>query len=130
MEMDLVIHGSRIVGYEGSSGHHSLYNYDATALGDILGAPQNPLVNSVNTFGSQGKANNNMLLAGIKHQFSHTFSAEAQYTWAHSMDTDSGPYSATLSLQPLLLLWAVGLRHQPILQALWRLAAGYLPRQP
>jgi hypothetical protein len=32
------------------------------------------------------------LLAGLKHQFSHTFSAEAQYTWAHSMDTDSGPY--------------------------------------
>jgi hypothetical protein len=80
------------LGYEGSSTHHTLYNYDATALGDILGAPQNPLVNSVNTFGSSGKANNNMLLAGFKHEFSHTFSAEAQYTWAHSMDTDSGPY--------------------------------------
>ena len=34
-----------------------------------------------------------MLLAGLKHQFSNTFSAEAQYTWAHSMDTNSGPYS-------------------------------------
>ena len=81
------------VGYEGSSTHHTLYNYDATALGDILGAPQSFFVNSVNTFGSGGKANNNMLLAGLKHQFSHTFSAEAQYTWAKSMDTDSGPYS-------------------------------------
>jgi hypothetical protein len=81
------------VGYEGSSTHHSLYNYDATALGDIQGAPQNPLVNSVNTFGSGGKANNNMMLAGIKHEFSHTFSVEGQYTWAHSMDTDSGPYT-------------------------------------
>ncbi|WP_263357608.1 carboxypeptidase regulatory-like domain-containing protein [Acidicapsa ligni] len=81
------------LGYEGSSSHHTLYNYDATALGQIMGAPQNPLVNSVNTFGSQGKSNNNMMLAGIKHQFSHTFSAEAQYTWGHSMDTDSGPYA-------------------------------------
>jgi hypothetical protein len=81
------------IGYEGSSTHHTQYNYDATALGDIVGAPQNPLVNSVNTFGDGGKANNNMLLAGLKHQFSHTFSAEAQYTWAHSLDTDSGPYS-------------------------------------
>jgi hypothetical protein len=81
------------VGYEGSSTHHTLYNYDATALADILGAPQSFFVNSVNTFGSGGKANNNMLLAGLKHQFSHTFSAEAQYTWAHSLDTDSGPYS-------------------------------------
>jgi hypothetical protein len=81
------------VGYIGSSGHHTLYNYDATALGQIEGAPQNPLVNSVNTFGSQGKSNNNMLLAGLKHQFSHTFSVEGQYSWAHSLDTDSGPYS-------------------------------------
>jgi hypothetical protein len=80
------------LGYIGSSSHHTLYNYDSNALGDILGAPQNPLVNSINTFGSQGKSNNNMLLAGFKHQFSHTFSAEAQYAWGRSMDTDSGPY--------------------------------------
>ena len=81
------------LGYEGGLGRHQLYNYDATALGDIQGAPQNPLVNGVNTFGSGGWSNNNMMLAGLKHQFSHTFSAEAQFTWAHSMDTDSGPYS-------------------------------------
>ena len=81
------------LGYVGSSGHHNLYDYDANALGVILGAPLNPLVNQVGTFGSQGKSNNNMLLAGLKHQFSNTFSAEAQYTWAHSMDTNSGPYS-------------------------------------
>ncbi len=33
-----------------------------------------------------------MMLAGLKHQFSNTFSLEAQYAWAHSMDTNSGPY--------------------------------------
>ena len=93
MELDLGHSLVANLGYEGSSGHHSQYNYDANALGQITGAPQNPLINSINTFGSQGKSNNNMMLAGIKHQFSHTFSAEAQYTWAHSMDTDSGPYS-------------------------------------
>ena len=81
------------LGYEGGLGRHLLYNYDATALGQIQGAPQTPLVNSVNTFGSSGKSSNNMMLAGLKHQFSRTFSAEAQFTWAHSMDTDSGPYS-------------------------------------
>jgi hypothetical protein len=81
------------VGYEGGVGRHLLYNYDATALGQIEGAPQTPLVNSVNTFGSGGWSSNNMMLAGLKHQFSHTFSAEAQFTWAHSEDTDSGPYS-------------------------------------
>ena len=33
-----------------------------------------------------------MMLAGLKHQFSQTFSLDAQYTWAHSLDTNSGPY--------------------------------------
>ena len=93
MELDLGHSLVANVGYIGSSGHHTLYNYDATALGDIMGAPQNPLVTSVNTFGSQGKSNNNMFLAGLKHQFSHTFSVEGQYDWSHSLDTDSGPYS-------------------------------------
>ena len=93
MEVDLGHGLVANLGYIGSTGHHTLYNYDANAFGEIAGAPQNPLVNSVNTFGSQGNSNNNMMLAGLKHQFSHTFSAEAQYMWAHSMDTDSGPYS-------------------------------------
>jgi len=92
MELDLGHAWVANLGYEGSSSHHLLYNYDANALGQILGYAQNPLVNGVNTFGSQGKSNNNMMLAGIKHQFSHAFSVEAQYTWAHSMDTASGPY--------------------------------------
>jgi hypothetical protein len=98
MQVDLGYALVMTVGYVGSSSHHTLYNYDATALGQIMGAPQNPLVNSVNTFGSQGKSNNNMLLAGLKHQFSHTFSAEAQYAWAHSLDTDSGPYQRDVYL--------------------------------
>jgi hypothetical protein len=93
MEWDLTHSWVATVGYEGSSSHHTLYNYDANALGQILGAPQNPLVNSVNTFGAQGKSNNNMLIATGKHQFSHTFSLEGQFTWAKSMDTDSGPYT-------------------------------------
>jgi hypothetical protein len=81
------------LGYEGSVGRHLLYDYDATALGAIQGAPQNPLVNGVNTFGSGGWSKNNMMLAGLKRQFSHTFSAEAQFTWGRSSDTGSGPYS-------------------------------------
>jgi hypothetical protein len=80
------------LGYEGSLGRHLMYDYDANALGEIMGAPLNPLVNSVNTFGSSGESNNHMMLAGLKHQFSHGFSAEGQFAWAHSMDTNSGPY--------------------------------------
>jgi Carboxypeptidase regulatory-like domain len=98
MELDLGHAVVANVGYVGSSSHHNLYNLDSTALGELMGAPQNPLVNSINTFGSGGKSNNNMLLAGIKHQFSHTFSADAQFTWAHSLDTDSGPYARDVYL--------------------------------
>jgi hypothetical protein len=86
------------LGYEGSVGRHLLYDYDANALGDIMGAPLNPLINGVNTFGSGGWSKNNMMLAGLKHQFSHTFSAEAQFTWGHSEDTNSGPYSRSAYL--------------------------------
>ena len=82
------------LGYEGGLGRHLLYDYDANAWGHLIGAPLNPLVNGVNTFGSNGTSNNHMMLAGLKHQFSHTFSAEAQFTWAHSMDTNSGPTPA------------------------------------
>jgi hypothetical protein len=80
------------LGYMGSTSRHLLYNYDSNAYGTIQGASLNPLVSSINTFGSQGKSNNNMMLAGIKHQFSQHFSVDAQYTWAHSFDTNSGPY--------------------------------------
>jgi hypothetical protein len=80
------------LGYTGSSGKHLNYNYDSNAYGTILGAPLNPLISSINTFGSQGSSKNNMLLAGIKHQFSQGFSLDAQYSWAHSFDTNSGPY--------------------------------------
>jgi hypothetical protein len=73
-------------------GHHLNYNYDANGYGYIYGAAFNPLVNSIDTFGSMGKSNNNMMLADLKHQFAKTFSVESQYAWGHSMDTDSGPY--------------------------------------
>jgi hypothetical protein len=81
------------VGYQGSSGKHLLFNYDSNAFGVLQGAPLNPLVNSINTAGSNGFSMNNMMLLTLKHQFSHSFSAEGQYTWAHSRDTNSGPYS-------------------------------------
>jgi Carboxypeptidase regulatory-like domain len=80
------------VSYVGSAARHLMYNYDGNAEGDIVGAALNPLVNSIDTFGNFGTSNNNMMLAGLTHQFAHTFSANAQFTWAHSMDSESGPY--------------------------------------
>jgi hypothetical protein len=91
-EMDLGHQWVANLGYTGSIGKHLNYNYDSNAFGTILGAPLNPLISSINTVGSQGTSNNNMLLAGLKHQFSQTFSLDVQYAFAHSFDTNSGPY--------------------------------------
>jgi hypothetical protein len=66
------------IGYTGSVGRHLLYNYDANAFGEIQGDALNPLVNGVNTFGSGGKSSNNMMLAGLKHDFSHGATARIQ----------------------------------------------------
>jgi hypothetical protein len=63
-----------------------------------MGASLNPLVNSVNTFGSNGFSMDNMMLLGLNHQFSHSFSAQGQFMWAHSADTNSGPYSRSAYL--------------------------------
>jgi hypothetical protein len=90
--MDLTHSWVATLGYIGSSGKHLMFNYDGNAYGVIQGASLNPLVNSINTFGNQGKSNNNMMISDLKHQFSNTFSLDAQYTWAHSFDTNSGPY--------------------------------------
>lgn len=91
-EIDLTRSWVANLGYMGSSSRHLLYDYDANGLATINGDALNPLVSSINTFGSSGTSNNNMMLAGIKHQFSHTFSVDTQYTWAKSMDRNSGPY--------------------------------------
>jgi Carboxypeptidase regulatory-like domain len=91
-EIDLGHQWVANLGYTGSSGKHLNYNYDSNAYGTILGALLNPLISSINTFGSQGRSSNNMMLAGLKHQFSQTFSLDAQYSFGHSFDTNSGPY--------------------------------------
>ncbi len=91
-EMDLSHGWVGTLTYLGSAGKHLLFNYDANGYGFTFGAPLNPLVNSVNTAGNQGKANNNMMIADMKHQFVQGFSIEGQWTWAHSFDTNSGPY--------------------------------------
>ena len=58
-----------------------------------MGAPLNPQINGGDNWGVNGRGNYNAMLAELKHQFSHQFMADAQYTWSKSMDTSSAPYS-------------------------------------
>jgi hypothetical protein len=82
------------LGYEGNTSHHLINHETPNAPAVVAGVPLNPLVTGGDYWTNQGSANNNALLAELKHPMVHHFSADAQFMWAKSMDTDgSGPYS-------------------------------------
>lgn len=81
------------VGYQGSLSRHTYFHYDQNAVASVAGIPLNPNVNSVNYFGNTGHGNFNAMLAELRHQFSHQFMLDAQFTWGKSMDTSSAPYT-------------------------------------
>ena len=80
-------------GYEGSLSRHVINHQTPNSAAVVAGVPLNPLVTGGDYWTSAGSANNNALLLELKHPFVHHFSADAQFMWAKSMDTDgSGPY--------------------------------------
>jgi hypothetical protein len=81
------------LGYQGSASRHTYFHYDGNAAASVDGLQLNPQVNSVNYFGNGGHGNYNAMLAGLKHQFSHQFMVDAEFTWGRSMDTSSAPYT-------------------------------------
>lgn len=92
MEMDLGGHWMGTLGYQGSMGRHLITQYNANVLGAVSHTPLNPAVNSVDYYGNEGYSESNSLLATLKHQFSHGFLSEVQYTWGRAMDNGSQPY--------------------------------------
>lgn len=80
-------------GYEGSVGRHLINHETPNAPGIVAGVPLNSLITGGDYWTNEGSSNNNALLLEVKHPFVHHFSADAQFLWAKSMDTDgSGPY--------------------------------------
>ncbi|MHB1700079.1 MAG: TonB-dependent receptor [Acidobacteriaceae bacterium] len=79
-------------GYQGSVARHVVIQSNAYVTAIAQGLALNPLVNSVNYFGNSGASNNNSLLLGLKHTMVHHFMADAEFTYAKSMDDGSGPY--------------------------------------
>jgi hypothetical protein len=81
------------LGYQGSVSHHLIAHETPVAPAAVAGQAQNPLVVGGDFWTNEGSANNNALLAELKHPFSHQFSLDAQFMWSKSLDTDgSGPY--------------------------------------
>jgi hypothetical protein len=93
MQYDLGHQYVMSVGYQGSLSRDIFFNENPLAVPATLGYAQNPNINGGDLYNSNGRANYNALLAEVKHQFSHQFMADAQYTFSRSMDTSSAPYS-------------------------------------
>jgi hypothetical protein len=85
------------LGYTASNGRHLplQYNlYDKYAAQILSGqAAFNPAVNFIDWYEDSGISSYNALLAEVRHQFSHTFEADAQYRWGHALDNGSTPYA-------------------------------------
>ena len=81
------------LGYEGSAGRNLTNHQTPNAPGVVQGFALNPLVTGGDFWTNIGSSSNNALLAELKHPFSNHFTADAQFMWAKSLDTDgSGPY--------------------------------------
>jgi hypothetical protein len=80
------------LGYQGSLSRNIYFHTNPNATPAALGYPLNPQIGGGDYWGVNGYGNYNAMLAELKHQFSHQFMADAQFTWAKSMDTSSGPY--------------------------------------
>jgi hypothetical protein len=93
MQYDLGNQFVMSLGYQGSLSRDIFFHQNPLAVPATKGFPLNPQINGGDFWGVNGRANYNAMLAELKHQFSHQFTADVQYTWARSMDTSSAPYS-------------------------------------
>lgn len=80
------------LGYQGSTSRHMITQENLNAFADAFNIPFNPAVNVLDYFNNEGNANYNAMIATLRHPFSRSFMAEAQYTWSKSMDDGSQPY--------------------------------------
>jgi hypothetical protein len=91
-EYDMGHHVMMTLGYQGSLSRNISFHENPNALPAALGYTLNPQIGGGDYWNDPGHANYNALLAELKHEFSEQFMADAQFTWAKSMDTSSGPY--------------------------------------
>lgn len=91
-EYDLGFQTVASLGYQGSVSHDLFFHENPLAVPATLGYPFNPQIGGGDYWGVSGYGKYNAMLAELRHQFSHDFMADAQYTLSKCMDTSSGPY--------------------------------------
>jgi len=84
------------LGYQGTLSHNIFFHENPNATPAVLGYALSPQIGGGDYWSVLGHANYNALLAELKHNFSRQFMADAQFTWAKSLDTASSPYSSGL----------------------------------
>ena len=82
-----------MIGYQGSQSRHAFVQNNWNAIAVANGFALNTKVNNLDFYQNSGTGNFNALITSLKHNFSHGFQLEGQYTWAKAMDENSGPYS-------------------------------------
>ncbi len=92
-EMQLPANFVATLGYQGSSGHHLFYEVDLNAVAAVKGYALNPHLSQVIAWSNGENSNYNAMLASLKHNFSHSFQVETDYTWSKSMDEGSSSYN-------------------------------------
>jgi hypothetical protein len=96
MQYDLGHQYVMSLGYQGSLGRDLFFHQNPLAVPATSGFTLNPSINGGDNWAVNGRSNYNAMLAELKHQFSHQFMVDSQFTWAKSMDTSSAPYSEQL----------------------------------
>lgn len=84
------------LGYQGTVSHNIFFHQNPNATPAATGLTLNPQIGGGDYWSVLGHANYNAMLAELKHNFSREFMADAQFTWAKSLDTASSPYSSGL----------------------------------
>jgi hypothetical protein len=86
------------LGYQGSLSRDLTFHSTPNGYAASLGFPLNPQIGgggssfSGDFWNMNGYGNYNAMIAEFRHQFSHQFMADVQFTWSKSMDTASGPF--------------------------------------
>ncbi len=80
------------VGYQGSTSHHLTRQSNLNLIYGAQGIALNPAVSNLDYYSYDANSHFNALLSELQHQFSRSFSIDAQYRFSKSMDNASGPY--------------------------------------
>jgi len=81
------------LGYQGTVSRNIFFHENPNATPAALGYALNPQIGGGDFWSALGRGNYNAMLAELKHDFTHQFMADVQFTWAKSLDNSSAPYS-------------------------------------